>query len=78
MTAHVGLDGRWLKLPPALCELLGYTEEELKARTLAEITHPDDREYDRAQAVRLARGEIDSYELEKRYLTRRAAASGSM
>ncbi len=29
MTAHVELDGRWLKVPPTLCDLLGYDEREL-------------------------------------------------
>jgi GAF domain-containing protein len=30
MTAHVALDGRWLKVPPRLGELLGYSETELR------------------------------------------------
>ena len=42
MTAHVGLDGRWLKVPAKLAELLGYTEAELLSRTVMEATHPED------------------------------------
>jgi two-component system cell cycle sensor histidine kinase/response regulator CckA len=42
MTAHVGLDGRWLKVPPKLGELLGYTEAELRSRTVVDVAHPED------------------------------------
>lgn len=42
--AHVALDGRFLKVNRRLCAKLGYTEEELLARTFPEITHPDDVE----------------------------------
>jgi PAS domain S-box-containing protein len=68
MVTHVGLDGRWLKVPPKLCELLGYTEQELLARTFKDATHPDDFEADWSQHQRLIRGEIKSLDLEKRYI----------
>jgi PAS domain S-box-containing protein len=68
MLTHVGLDGRWLKVPPTLCDLLGYTEEELLAGTFKDVTHPDDFEADWSQCERLIRGEIKSFDLEKRYL----------
>src|SRR6476661_3558459 len=68
MLTHVGLDGRWLKVPPTLCDLLGYSEEELLARTFKDVTHPDDFEVDWSQCQRLIRGEIKSFDLEKRYI----------
>src|SRR4030095_13229070 len=68
MLTHVGLDGRWLKVPPTLCDLLGYSEEELLARTFKDVTHPDDFEADWSQCQRLIRGEIKSFDLEKRYI----------
>jgi len=68
MLTHVGLDGSWLKVPQTLCDLLGYTEEELLAGTFKEVTHPDDFEADWSQCQRLIRGEIKSFDLEKRYL----------
>ena len=46
MVTLLGLDGRWLKVPPTLCSLLGYTESELLSRTLEDVTAPDDRERD--------------------------------
>lgn len=66
--ARVGLDGRWLEVNRQLCAMLGYTPEELLARTFQDITHPDDLESNLAQVRRLLAGEIASYSLEKRYL----------
>ena len=68
MVTHVGLDGRWLKVPPTLCELLGYTEEELLSRYFKDVTHPDDFQGESSQCQRLIRGEIKSFDLEKRYI----------
>ena len=68
MVTHSALDGRWLKVPPKLCELLGYTEEELLGRCYYDVTHPLDVEANRSARQRLIRGEIQSFDLEKRYL----------
>jgi PAS domain S-box-containing protein len=67
MVTHVDLDGRWLKVPPTLCQLLGYSEEELLGHRFHEVTHPDDVEADWSQCLKLLRGEIRSFDLEKRY-----------
>ncbi|MCE4556675.1 PAS domain S-box protein [Pelomonas cellulosilytica] len=66
--AHVGLDGRWLSLNDRLCDITGYRRDELLAMTFQDITHPDDLAADLEQARRLARGELDTYSMEKRYL----------
>jgi PAS domain S-box-containing protein len=60
----------WLRVNERLCELFGYSGEELQARTWAELTHPDDLAADVAQFERMLRGEIDGYSLEKRFLHR--------
>ena len=73
MTVHLGLDGRWLKVPPTLCRLLGLGEEELLALRERDVTHPDDVEHDLRQQARLIQGEARSYDLEKRYLRRDGA-----
>ncbi len=65
--ALVGLDGHWLQVNPAVCQLLGYTEAELLTKTFQEITHPDDLHSDLYYVERLLDGEIESYEIEKRY-----------
>lgn len=68
MATHVGLDGRWLKAPSTLCTLLGYTKEELLGNSFKSVTHPDDFMADWNQCQRLIRGEIKSFDLEKRYI----------
>ncbi len=35
-------EGRWLRVNPALCEIVGYSEPELLLMTFQEMTHPDD------------------------------------
>jgi PAS domain S-box-containing protein len=75
MTAHVGLDGRWRKVPPKLGELLGYTDAELLALNLDEITHPDERPAELAERRRLIEGESRSYDLLMRLLRRDGRAA---
>lgn len=58
----------WLNVNDKLCEVLGYTFEELKNMTWAEMTHPDDLEKDVLQFDRLLSGEIEDYTLEKRFI----------
>lgn len=65
--AHIGIDGAWLRVNQRLCEIVGYRREEVLRRTIQEITHPDDLASDREQVQALLRGEIDSYQREKRY-----------
>ncbi|MDQ4127631.1 MAG: PAS domain S-box protein [Actinomycetota bacterium] len=66
--AQVGIDGRWLRVNRRLCEIVGYSQEELLARTFQDITHPDDLEGDLGRMRRILAGEIETYTLEKRYL----------
>ena len=65
--AVVGPEGRYLKANRALCEMLGYSEEELLATTFQGITHPEDLEASSANARSAVEGEIASYSIEKRY-----------
>ena len=67
--ALVGLDGSWLRVNRALCDLTGYSEADLLQMTFQEITHPDDLDADLAHVEQLLSGEIDRYSMEKRYLT---------
>lgn len=41
--AHIGSDGRWLRVNSRLCSLLGYAHDEMLRRSLIDVTHPDDR-----------------------------------
>ena len=60
----------WLHVNEYLCKLLEYTEDDLRRLTWVELTHPDDVALDHEYEDRLERGEIDSYELEKRFVSR--------
>lgn len=66
--AIVSLEGRWLQVNYALCEMIGYGESELLATTFQKITHPEDLETDMGYMHLLLAGEIPYYHLEKRYL----------
>lgn len=66
--ALVSLDGRWLKVNLALCDLVGYSEAELLVRTFQDITHREDLAADLENVRRLIAGEIRSYRMEKRYV----------
>ncbi len=68
--ALVGLDGRWLRVNPALCAIIGYTETELQELTFSEITHPEDLAANLEGDEQLLRGKVEEYKLEKRYLRR--------
>jgi PAS domain S-box-containing protein len=47
--AQVGIDGRWLRVNRRLCEIVGYTHDEMLSMTFADITHPEDLEADLEQ-----------------------------
>src|SRR5688572_330023 len=68
--ALVALDGRFIRVNRALCEIVGYSSAELTGLSFYSITHPDDLDTDLALSGRLTRGEIPRYQLEKRYLTK--------
>lgn len=66
--AHVGSDGRWLRVNQRLCDIVGYSRSEMLALTFQDITHPDDLDADLDSVRRLVAGEISTYSREKRYL----------
>ncbi len=66
--ALVSLDGKWLKVNKALCELVGYSAAELLTMTFQDITHPDDLRGDLENLHQLLTGDLRFYQMEKRYL----------
>jgi PAS domain S-box-containing protein len=68
--ALVGLDFKPFRVNAVLCELLGYSEQELSSISAIELTHPEDVEADLKLAEQLLKGEIPGYTVEKRYLTK--------
>jgi PAS domain S-box-containing protein len=66
--ALVALDGRFVRVNAALCEIVGYTADELQHLKFQDITFPDDLDSDLTLVDRMFRGEIPRYQLEKRYV----------
>lgn len=64
----LGTHGRPLCANPALCRMLGYSEEELLTMTFADLTHPSDLDLDVGLFEELRAGKRESYSLEKRYI----------
>lgn len=65
--ALVSTKGGWIRANNSLCELLGYSEDELVKLTFQELTHPDDLELDLEQMHQVLDGTISTYSMEKRY-----------
>jgi PAS domain S-box-containing protein len=59
---------RWVRFNDRLCEILGYSREELPQITWTEITHPDDLDLDVAEFERVMRGESEGYVMDKRFI----------
>src|SRR6266542_21051 len=68
--AIIDLDYKPQRVNQALCQALGYSEAELLSRSFISITHPDDIGKDKALAAELLAGEIPSYRIEKRFITK--------
>ena len=66
--AEGNLQGQFTRVNPAFCELVGRQEAELLGQPLLGFTHPEDAPDCRRQLDRLARGELDTVSIEKRYL----------
>lgn len=68
--ALVSTEGKWIRVNKSLCDLLGYQEGELLASTFQDITHPDDLEKDLGYVQQMLLGEIETYQMKKRYFTK--------
>ncbi len=65
--AIVAPDGHWVQVNQALCDILGYPREQLLPMTLQDITHPEDLQADLGQVQAMLAGELQTYQIEKRY-----------
>ena len=66
--AIVTADGRWLRVNQRLCEMVGYTAEELQARRYQDLTHPEDLDTSLRRRRAMLEGEARTYSFEKRYI----------
>ncbi len=68
--ALVALDGRLLRVNPALCEIMGFSDAKLLQKKVEDITHPADLAADLALWQELIEGRRRYYQIEKRYIHR--------
>jgi two-component system cell cycle sensor histidine kinase/response regulator CckA len=61
-------DGRFHRINPAFCQMVGRSEDELRGMTFLDVTHPGDRSMSAAQVRELLADRIDHLQLEKRYI----------
>ncbi len=66
--AQVGPAGEWFEVNQKLCDILGYSPDELSQMTFQGITHSDDLDADMTQLRRMLADEIQTCSLEKRYI----------
>jgi two-component system sensor histidine kinase UhpB len=65
---HISGDGKVVHANQKLCDILGYSKEELRGKHLRELTHPKDLEKDLRLLTQLIDGRIERYATEKRWL----------
>jgi len=66
----VDIEGRYIQANQSMCDLVKYSEAELKEFTIEELTHPDDFATERIYLEQIANEEISNFIIEKRYLTK--------
>ncbi|MEQ9115381.1 MAG: PAS domain S-box protein [Rickettsiales bacterium] len=66
--AIVSLEGKWVKVNKSICNIVGYTEEELLQTDFQTITHPDSLGDDLQYVQQMLDKKIDYYEMEKQYI----------
>ncbi len=66
--ALVGMDTKWLRVNESLCNMLGYSEEELLKLPYGDYTHLEDLDNDKQLLDLVLSGELDSYRIGKRYI----------
>ena len=69
----VGLDKKFVRANPAFCAFLGYEENELIGKTIADVTFPEDIDIGMRELGQLAAGELEIATAQKRYLRKDGA-----
>jgi two-component system sensor histidine kinase/response regulator len=72
--AITALDGSFLKVNKALCQIVGYSEAELLMRSFQEITHPEDLKMDLGCIGEVLNGALETFQIEKRYIHKKGSA----
>jgi len=70
---YTTLEGRWVRVNQRLCDIVGYSSDEMLTLTYQELTHPDDHDLDLDARRKLVTGELQTLTREKRYLRKGGA-----
>ena len=65
--ALVSRNGQWLTVNRSLCAALGYSDEELLAKSFSDMAHPDDVAATLVQIEKILAGWIPSHQAEQRF-----------
>ena len=66
-------NGKLIRANQAFCDLVGYSEAELRTKSYVDFTHPDDVPLNVSLGKQLQEGKIQQYQMEKRYIHRNGA-----
>jgi len=66
--AITSLEKGWIYANNSICDILGYSLEELKEKSWIELTYPDDLDADIAEFDKLVARKIDGYTMDKRFI----------
>ncbi|PJZ45868.1 PAS domain S-box protein [Leptospira brenneri] len=75
LSSSIGMEienphGEVIEANPIFCQWLGYSAEELKTKSISEITHPEDLKLELSFLEKLNRGNIQSFQIKKRYTSK--------
>jgi PAS domain S-box-containing protein len=65
---NASVEGKYLKVNKCMCEITGYSKEELLEKNFRDITHPDDLATDEDIMLKFLSGKINTFVVEKRYI----------
>ncbi|MCL5073460.1 MAG: PAS domain S-box protein [Actinobacteria bacterium] len=68
--ALIDSDYKFIKVNNRLCQMLGYSEEELTTLKFSDITYPEDLKIDQNLAEKVFSGKIPFYTIDKRYINK--------
>jgi PAS domain S-box-containing protein len=66
--AQIALDGTYIQVNPAFCQLVGYQADELIGEHYAKVTHPEDLAFDTALSIEVATGKVPAHIIDKRFV----------
>jgi PAS domain-containing protein len=66
--ALISLEGKFIRVNQAFCDMIGYSIDDLLHLSSREISHRDDYLSDKAKWENLIKGEISYYQVEKRLI----------